>query len=195
MALPRLGRRRYGYLPQRDAAVAEPQQERDDAYAPQAPTDRDGGWGKPLIRFGQPSELSRYVGREQLGLEPISPISVRRAGDVHARFGAQAEYVLDRENGGICHRSQGAPQQVPVRFATVAARVGKRAVALPLELLAFARIGGARRRVQKTDHRVVVVGTGVNHAALVKAMRQIRLGPVGERKRQDAHARQLEVVT
>ena len=81
-----------------------------------------------------------------------------------------------------------------MRLAPVAACIGQRPVALPHELLPLVLVGNALSGVQKADHGVVVVGARVHDAALVKAMRQVRLRPVGEGKRQHAHARKREGV-
>ena len=130
-------------------------------------------------------QLRRQVGRELGGPKSPPPVAAVEAGSIHARFAAEAEYVLQRRdaqagNGRLCGADEG-----PVNAVIAAAHIG-------FGVAAFVLGGGG---VPPSDGGIVVMSAGVDDSFVVAAMGQIHVRAfVSEAELEHGHARNLQAL-
>src|SRR2546425_248121 len=111
----------------------------------------------------QPPQTLCVIGGERAGDVAPGPVLVAVAGVIHSRFGAEAEDVLDGDDGGLRDGRECGADQRPLDLSrSVDAEVVFGEIAL-----------GLRRVGEPAARRVVVVRPGVDHRLLLVAVRKM----------------------
>ena len=126
------------------------------------------------------------------------PVSTERAGKIHARLGAQAQYILQRYDGHVGDRCQHRTDHDPVDFRIVAeveVKIGAGEVVFFADILRSANAVASARARPPAYGRVVVVHAGVGNQFAIVIMRTKRwtLRIVAERELQQTHAGQTKL--
>src|ERR1700676_4399264 len=86
---------------------------------------KNGDWrGKTVCDFSKQSQLCGQFDCKLSGSETPFPISPGQAGSVHASFAAQAQHILQRDEGEVGHRILCSAYKCPMNAFLATAGVG-----------------------------------------------------------------------
>jgi hypothetical protein len=81
---------------------------------------------QPVCHFGKMSKFCGQFRRELSRRKPPLPVPAIQTGSVHARFAAQAQHVLQRDESKIGHRGLRRADERPMNAIVAAAKIAFR---------------------------------------------------------------------
>src|SRR5258706_4945069 len=166
------------------------------AIIPSQPRRKPHKMQSTIIEKPQPPQLLNGLLRQTCWFVTPFPISTYRARQIHSRVTAKTQYILQRNDGDVCHGCEHRTNEHPVDRLVLKSQVCPGEVVLLADIFCGSSALADARTAPPSNRRVVVVSTRVRHkfARIIVRTEARPLWIASEGKLKEAHAGEAKLL-